>query len=259
MLVDAHAHLDHYTDLLDAALAEIRRHHIFTVSTAMDIPSYLRACEIGARCELVLPTFGIHPWNAPQYADRLAELTPFIEHSPMLGEIGLDFHWVKDASAFPAQRRVLEFFLTAAREQNKIVNLHTKGAEEEILRYLDRFEIPRAIVHWYSGPVDIFRELVARGYHLTIGVEVQSSLHIQALARELPLRQLLTETDNPSGAKWLTGEVGFPHLIRQVVEHIAQLKKTTPAIIAQTVRDNCVGLLQGEPGLSEMFSEGVKM
>ncbi len=81
MFVDTHTHLDLYGDLLDTALAEIRQQRILTISTAMDMPSYLRTREIGAPCELVLPTFGIHPWKAPGYADRLTELTPFIAQS----------------------------------------------------------------------------------------------------------------------------------------------------------------------------------
>jgi Tat protein secretion system quality control protein TatD with DNase activity len=40
----------------------------------------------------------------------------------MIGEIGLDYHFVQDTSTYPAQRKVLEFFLDAAREQEKIIN-----------------------------------------------------------------------------------------------------------------------------------------
>ncbi|HXG21468.1 MAG TPA: TatD family hydrolase [Methylomirabilota bacterium] len=255
MLIDAHAHLDRYGAQIDAALAEIRRHRICTISTAMDVPSYRCTMEIGAQCALVLPTFGIHPWNALAYADRLSELTSFIEQSPLLGEIGLDFHWVKDATCFPAQLRVFEFFLAAAREQNKIVNLHTKGAEMDILRLVDRYEIKRAIIHWYSGPLDIFRELVARGYHFTVGVEVHSSAPIQTLARELPLAQLLTETDNPGGAQWLTGEPGMPKAVQQVVDAIAQLKDESPPVVANAVIRNCARLMEHDPWLAETYAK----
>ena len=41
MLIDAHVHLDKYGDLLDEALREIDENRIFTVATAMDVPSYL--------------------------------------------------------------------------------------------------------------------------------------------------------------------------------------------------------------------------
>jgi len=133
MLIDAHVHLDKYADLLDQVLQEIEQKRIFTVATAMDIPSYLELQKIGERSELVLPTFGVHPRRAADYADRLQEIGRCIESSPAIGEIGLDFHWVKDTNTYPAQRKVLEYFIAAAREQNKFVNLHTKGGEKEIL------------------------------------------------------------------------------------------------------------------------------
>ena len=106
MLIDAHLHLDKYGDLLDEALKQIETERIFTVATAMDVPSYLEMRKIGERCELVLPTFGIHPRRAAEYASRLPELGRNIETSPAIGEIALDFHWVKDTSTYSAQRKV---------------------------------------------------------------------------------------------------------------------------------------------------------
>ena len=64
MLIDAHVHLDKYGALLDRALQQIEEQQIFTVATAMDLPSYLELQKIGAGSELVLPTFGIHPRRA---------------------------------------------------------------------------------------------------------------------------------------------------------------------------------------------------
>src|SRR5438552_9211991 len=124
MLIDTHVHLDKYGDLLDQALKEIETEQIFTVATAMDVPSYLELQKIGERSDLVLPTFGIHPRRAAEYADRLREIGRYIEMSPAIGEIGLDFHWVKDSSTYPAQRKVLEYFIAAAADQNKIGRAH---------------------------------------------------------------------------------------------------------------------------------------
>ena len=256
MLIDAHAHLDRYEDdRLEAALEEIVQHRIFTVSNSMDLPSYQRNLEIARSCEFVLPTFGVHPWNAPEYADRLGDLGGAIERSPMLGEIGLDFYFVEDASQYPDQRKVFEFFLAAAREQGKIVNLHTKGAEREVLGLLDRYDIQRTIVHWYSGPLDIFRELVARGVTFTIGVEVLYSDHIQTLARELPAEQLLTETDNPGGPKGYIGTLGMPLLIGDVVQETADLRKTSVEDVVETVQANFVRLIQDDPRLAEFHAK----
>jgi TatD DNase family protein len=248
MLVDAHSHIDRY-DLVDeqaleSALAEITQHGIFTISNSMDLSSYRRNLEIGEMCDWVLPTFGVHPWNAPEYADRLEDLSEAIEQSPMLGEIGLDFYFVKDTSAYPNQRKVFEFFLEAAREQEKIVNLHTKGAEKEVLELLDQYDIPRVIVHWYSGPMDIFKEMVARGMYFTVGIEVLYSEHIRAIAQEIPLGQLLTETDNPGGPKGYLGKPGMPALVKEVVEGIAEARETTSEAIIQTIQANLLELIR---------------
>jgi TatD DNase family protein len=258
MLIDAHAHVDRY-DLvgegaLGAALSEITQHEILTISNSMDLPSYERNLEINKMCDWVLPTFGVHPWNAPQYAHRLEELKEAIQHSPMLGEIGMDYYFVDDASEYPDQRRVFELFLAAAREQGKIVNLHTKGAEAAVLELLDRYDLPpRVIVHWYSGPLDIFRALVARGVYFTIGVEVLYSEHIQTLAQEVPAGQLLTETDNPGGPKALIGGPGMPVLLQDVVQAVAEVRNTPVEAIAQLVRSNLLELFRDDPWLVDAY------
>jgi TatD DNase family protein len=257
MWIDAHAHLDRY-DLvndraLDAALAEIEGHRILTISNSMDLPSYRRNLEIGDTCDLVIPTFGVHPWNAPEYVDRLPDLRAAIDESPMIGEIGLDHHFVEDTSAYPAQRKVFEFFLSAARDQDKIVNVHTKGAEEEVLALLDRYQVPRVIVHWYSGPLELLRELVARGATFTVGVEVLHSEHIQAVARAIPLGQLLTETDNPGGPMGFIGEPGMPVLAKGVVRGIAEARGTTAEAIVQAVQANLLALIRYDPWLPDRY------
>jgi TatD DNase family protein len=252
MLIDAHAHLDKYGAELGAALGEIEQHGIFTWAVSMDLRSYERNLEIAASCALVLPTFGIHPRRAPEYASRLAELNPWIERSPAIGEIGLDFHWVEDSSQYPAQRKVFEYFLAAAREQKKIVNLHTKGAEKEVLDLLERYGIARAIVHWYSGPLDILRALADYGAYFTLGVEILTSEEIRHIARAVPLRQLLTETDNPGGFKWLNGTLGMPKIILEVIEQIAAIKQETTGVIVRAVEENFCRLAGNDPWLAEV-------
>ena len=254
MLIDAHVHLDRYGELLGEALNEIEDKQIFTVATAMDLPSYFELQKIGERSKLVLPTFGIHPRRAAEYADRLPEISRHIESSPAIGEIGLDFHWVKDTSTYPAQRKVLEYFIAAAREQKKFVNLHTKGGEKEILDLLEKYDAKRSIIHWYSGPMDIFHAMVQYGCFFTIGVEVHFSDHIKSIAQAVPDHLLLIETDNPGGLKWLNGDVGMPTVIEKVVEALAELRQSTPDQIESLVQTNFVRLITNDPWLREIKS-----
>ncbi|MGH7796529.1 MAG: TatD family hydrolase [Candidatus Binatia bacterium] len=256
MLIDAHVHLDKYGDLLDAALREIEENRIFTVATAMDVPSYLELQKIGERSDLVLPTFGIHPRRAAEYAGKLRDVGRYIEMSPAIGEIGLDFHWVKDASTYPAQRKVLEYFIAAAAEQNKFVNLHTKAGEKEILDLLEKCDARRVIIHWYSGPMDILRAMIDFGCYFTIGVEVLYSDYIKEIAKAVPDHLLLTETDNPGALKWLkkNDEVGMPTAIQNVVHKVAELRQSTPEDITRLVHANFSRLIAGDLRLNRFAS-----
>jgi TatD DNase family protein len=252
MLIDAHAHLDHYGDRLDAALDEIARQRILTISVAMDLPSYQIAQAAADRCAWVIPTFGVHPWTAPDYAGRLDDLAEVVAHSPMIGEIGLDYFWVEDTTRYAAQRAVCEYFLAAARDQHKIVNLHTKGAEDEILNLLRQYRVERAIVHWYSGPFDPLYNLIDYGAWFTVGVEVLRSAHIRTLARRIPADQLLVETDNPGGWEWLSGTPGMPGLLNDVVRTLAEVREVPTADLIETLRANFLRLIADDPHLADV-------
>jgi TatD DNase family protein len=262
MYIDAHAHLDRFEHLgnggLDATLEEIEQDHILTISNSMDVPSYERNQAIAARSSLILPIFGVHPWNALQYLDRLNELERETESSAMIGEVGLDHHWVKDSHQYPAQKRVLVHFLRAAEEQRKVVNLHAKGAEEEILGLLDGFDLPRIVVHWYSGPLDVLQSLASRGVYFTVGIEVLYSAHIQRIAQLVPGGQLLTETDNPGGPKAYLGRPGTPALIREVVRGLAGVRNISPDTLQQTVQANLQRLIGDDPWIPDSFLQELR-
>ena len=257
MWIDAHSHLDRYDLMegrhLDAALAEIVQHRIFTVSNSMDLPSYKRNVDIGKTCGWVLPAFGVHPWNAPDYAGRLSDLNEAMERCLLIGEIGLDHHFVDDDSAYPAQRKVFEYFLAAARERKKTVSLHTKGAEKDVLKLLNQYHVRRVIVHWYSGPLDIFREFASRGALFTVGIEALHSRHVRAIAEEIPSDRLLTETDNPGGPHGFLGEFGTPVLIKEIIRGLAEIRQTSAEDLARTVQSNMAALVREDPRMAVLY------
>lgn len=246
MLIDAHAHVDRYGDDLENVLSEIESESILTVSVSMDLPSWERNREIAGRSRLVVPAFGIHPWNAADYVRRLEEIAPAISSAAMIGEIGLDHHFVEDPAAYPAQQQVLEFFLEAASEQDKIVNLHTMGAEAAVLHLLSSSGVERAIVHWYAGPLEPFHGLVDRGVFFTVGVGILGCQYVRTIAREIPSDLLLTETDNPGGLEWLTGTPGSPRSINDVVSTLAGVRGVTSEDIVRTVEANFRRLIEGD-------------
>lgn len=88
--------------------SDLRNFHNFYIEKTrkIDIPSYQRNLEIAEECELMIPIFGIHPWNAPKYVERFDQLEYLVDQTPMIGEGGLDYHFIEDKSCFPDQKIV---------------------------------------------------------------------------------------------------------------------------------------------------------
>jgi TatD DNase family protein len=250
-MLDAHAHLDKYdADQIDQVLAAIERESILTLSVSVDPSSFLRAEAIAARSMLVIPSFGIHPEHAPLFVGSLDQIVQLADRSPMIGEIGLDYRFVSDVADHGPQREVFAALLQIAKAQGKLVNVHCVGAEQDALDLMTSFGIDRAIIHWYSGPVDVLADMIAAGYWFTIGVEVLHSEHIRRIARLVPAGQLLTETDNPGGKLWLTGEPGQPSHLRGIVNELARLREVPTSALNDLIRRNFLRLIEQDDHLA---------
>ena len=249
MLVDAHAHMDLYGARLAEALDQINEYRILTLSVSMDVESYARATEIAESSRYVLPTFGIHPWEAHRYCRNLDEIEPYLKMTPLVGEAGLDFHWVEDKSQYPCQVAVFEHQCAWARRLSKPMNLHTKGAEKEILEAIHRFDIASPIIHWYSGPTELIDPYLKAGCYFTIGVEILRSAGIQEIARIIPPNRMLLETDNPGGYEWLTKQVAMPAILLEVLAAVSRVKGIDPESLEAQLTENWVDFTRNVKGM----------
>jgi TatD DNase family protein len=245
MYIDIHAHLDKYDSEIPQVIGEIEINQILTVSVAMDSQAYLKSKTLNAQCRWIVSTFGIHPWNAASVCD-LQALDGLVAESPMIGEIGLDYHFIADPRAHGQQRVVFKYFVAKGISQNKILNIHSKGAEAEVEAILTELSARRVILHWYSGPIDTLRKLTEKGFYVTVGVEMLFDPHIQAIAMTVPAELLLTETDNPGGYRWLTGTSGTPVLIKSVVDKLSVLRGWSHEQTQSLVLDNFERLVEDD-------------
>lgn len=238
MYIDAHNHLDLYGDKLYKAINIINKKKIKTLACSMDEKSYLLAKNLSKENTLIVPCFGIHPWNAHKNSNYLERFDTYIKETPIIGEIGLDFHWVLEDCKFPHQIKVLKYFFKKANEYNKITNLHTKGAEYQILKLIKQYNLRTPIIHWYSGPFDILKKLLDYGCYFTISVDLGYSKITEEMVKYIPIERILTETDGPSALKWINGKSGYPDYIINIVEKISTLKKITGEEAKEKIHNN---------------------
>ena len=244
MYIDAHTHLAKYEENMFEVISEIESNEILTISVSMDSFLFEKNLAIAKTCPYVIPSFGIHPWSATSFSYKLGDLVEYINRCSMIGEIGLDHHFVEETETYEHQKKVFEFLLEAAGELRKVVNVHTKGAEEEVLNALREFNIERAIIHWYSGPVKYIEHYLELGCYFTVGVEVLKNKKMQNFLKLIPDDRLLTETDNPGGYEWLAKEVGMPNLIIQIVDKLAAIKNKSHDDIKNLVMNNFYRLIE---------------
>lgn len=196
----------------------------------MCIPSYEKIKSLSEKYKFmfIIPSFGIHPWKAEEYSNKLPILDKYLSENRFIGEIGLDKRFLEYASPYDDQLKVFEYIVSHSEIKVKLLNLHTSGAEIEVVNLLEKYNCSRFMVHWYSGDLRTINRYLALGGFFSVGVEVLFSKHIQEIAWALPLDRILIETDNPSAYSWLLGEEvkdGMPSILFKVINKICEVKK----------------------------------
>lgn len=149
---------------------------------------------------------GLHPLLA---ADKQNELQIFknnIEKTSYIGEIGLDFS-KSGISTKEIQISVLRKILSELKGKKKIVSVHSRKAERELLDLLCEYDIKNVIFHWYSGPVGLIPSILSCGYYFSINESMTLSKNGQKIIENIPKPRILTETDAPYNSKTDIGNV----------------------------------------------------
>lgn len=248
MFVDAHNHLDFFKDKerLEKALDIIKGDNIVTLGCSMDIQSYNFTKKLSKDNRNIIPCFGIHPWEAHNNYKNLDLFDEYIKECKIIGEIGLDYFWIKEKEKYPHMKSVFEYFLKKARNYNKITNIHTKGAEEEILNYIKKYGLKTPIIHWYSGDLETLKKLIDYGCYFTVSVDIGYSKLTQEIVKLLPSNRILTETDGPTSLEWVNGKYGYPDEVKNIVNKISIIKKCNYDEIKNKIFKNLKTILMKE-------------
>lgn len=252
MLINFHDHLAFYEDF-DQAVNMIEDSEIVTLACAMDLDDYINIEKYANGKRVIKKGIGIHPFKIKEnsYTEGLED---YIVEADFIGEIGMDFFWNEEEKHYNKQREIFEYFIEMAVKYDKITNIHTKGAEREVLEILKKHRPRNPIIHWYSGDLDLVEEYLEIGAYFTISVDVGISRLTDELIKMLPLDKILTETDGPISLKWVKEEngnpqgipdYGYPNYIGEIVSYIAEVKGVSAEKIEERIYQNYLYLFGG--------------
>lgn len=215
MIVDAHSHLDAFTDEeLPTVLAEATTAGVeLIVTVGMDLGTSARGVAIAGAQEMVFAAVGLHPWMAQGHPDGapVEELEALAADGRVvaIGEIGLDYVdnlWLKLSYEDPELRAIQEVVfrdqLRLARRLNLPVILHSRGAHKAITRILreEGMDAVGGCIQFQDGTPEDVRDYVALGFSFTVGASVtyrDESGEWHETVRGIPDDALLLETDAP--------------------------------------------------------------
>jgi TatD DNase family protein len=249
---DSHCHLpagDEASEVVaDARAAGVER----MVNVGTDLEHSRQAVGAARRHEGVWATAGVHPHDARQGLDGIAELLD-APQVVAVGECGLDFHY--DHSPRDVQRRVFAEQIALARDHDLALVIHTREAWAETFDILGAEGVPgRTVFHCFTGGPDEARQGLDLGIHLSFSgiVTFPSAPEVRAAAALCPLDRLLVETDAP----YLTpvphrGRPNRPALVAVVGEAVAEVKGVAVDVLAEsswTAAERLYRLADPSPG-----------
>ena len=196
-MIDTHAHLDALDDPDDA----VARARAAGVTRILTVGSTIESCgaalAASEKYDGVRAILGIHPHEAASEGDRLDELGRLLEHphAVAVGETGLDFY--RDHAPRDRQLEVFEAELDLARAVGKAVVVHTRAADAETARVLERFG-GTVVLHCFSSAA-LLPVALERGYYVSFAgnATYPNASELRVAATQVPRDRLLAETDSP--------------------------------------------------------------
>jgi len=234
MFVDIHCHLEHplLSQRLQEVLDDMQKNSVFACTAGTDLDSNKKAVAYAVQHKQVGCFLGVYPRYSYHEAmkdiitdDEFEACMTFITQQKDLllgiGEIGLDF------SQHYNQKQQEEDFVEQcelASRWNKPVLIHSRKAEQRVFELLETTSVKKVILHAFSGKKKLVQKGVEQGYTFSIPTAVTRSQQFQENVKEIPLQQLLAETDAPFMSPF-PDKTNEPAFVIEGYKKIAEIKK----------------------------------
>lgn len=201
---DAHNHLQDprfsniRQDLIETMVARGITRCVVNGTSPRDWPLVAELANLHP--DLVIPSFGLHPWQepSPQWVEQLTSYLDTVTHA-CIGECGLD-RWIKDYN-IETQKDVFLIQLQLAAQRNLPLSIHCLKAWGLMLEILESQPLPQRgfLLHSYSGSAELVPRLANLGAYFSFSGYFlharKQSIH--NTFKIIPPERLLIETDAP--------------------------------------------------------------
>ncbi len=291
MLTDTHCHLDldKFDEDRDAVLQRALNIGVMRILIpALDYESSRAAIKLAESHPNIYAAVGFHPTGLDKWDESsLENLRKLILPSPLprgegihdgespsptgrgvrgegkivaIGEIGLDYYWVKEADKQALQREILKQQLKLAQDVNKPVIIHMREENDawfgqasiDLLNILSEWhqelraqhhtlKDKPGVLHSYNGNFETAQKAIDLNFYIGVTgpVTYKNAEEKRQIIRQLPLDRLLIETDSPFLAPVpQRGKRNEPAFVAHIADKIAEIYMTTREQIAERTSAN---------------------
>ena len=274
MLTDTHCHLDYgkFDADREAVLARAKDAGLIRILVpGLEQNSSRKAVRLAEAEPMVFAAVGFHPTNLEHFsANTFVEVEDLVRHPKVvaIGEIGLDYYWVKDEKARAFQHEALRKQLAFARSVNKPVIIHMREENDvwfgqasiDLIRIMGEWQNdlraanhPLAsrpgVFHSFNGTLETAQKAMAMNFYIGVTgpVTYKNAEEKRRIVQQIPLTKLLIETDAP----FLTpvphrGERNEPAFVNYIADKIADIHRTTREQVAAITAKNAAHLFDWE-------------
>lgn len=240
MLFDTHLHLDLFTEpkkLIEA----IENQKIYTIAVTNLPQVFLNTQKLCEGLKYIRPALGYHPELAFKFNTQFDLFLELIDQTRYIGEIGLD-NQKKTIEDFTAQKKIFENIISVCRDRkDKILTVHSRRAEKEVISIIGNNFPGKIILHWYSGSLKYLENALSYGYYFSVNSAMLQSKNGINIIKNIPLNRLLLESDSPFVG--VDRKSIIPYDMRSVISNISNIKQLSISEIEDALHQNFRNLI----------------
>lgn len=229
MLVDIHAHLNlkQFERDLSQVIERARKAKVaFIVSNGGSQKENEHTLALSSRYAMIKAAIGIDPNETEKMTEEeIQDSIDFIkknkENIVSIGEVGLEGKYPN--MNIKKQEEVFQRMIELSEKTRLPLNIHSRQTEHRVFEMVQSSDVKNAIFHCFCGRLELAKKIVDDGHFVSITTNIVNDLESQKLAKELPLTNLLTETDSPFLSPF-KGKRNEPAFVIEALKKIAELK-----------------------------------
>lgn len=203
--IDAHAHLiePYFTyEQVKEVIQNAKKEGVGQIINCASDPKHFESCMK----TLGYPEIGVTIGLQPTLAKKITSAEPIrklLEEHPQgkkvlaIGEVGLDYYWIKDEKHRELQKKMFIDCISLANENNLPLVIHARKAEMDSLELLSKHAEVQVLLHSFEGNQEAISLAKDLGYKITVPTNVVIRSNRRKVAARMGLENILLETDSP--------------------------------------------------------------